>query len=107
MESPEKTPDKEKKFNDLQQELNDLRQGLVVVTDFYRDLECLTKQREAGSVLDKTIVKPLENDDREFEAIWRFHEALLIPDPDTQISREAMFVAFLEELYQLGAIHHR
>jgi len=96
MEPPEKPPKKERNFDNLQQELNDLRQGLATVTDVYRDLECLTKRREAGTVLDKTIVKPLEEEDREFEAIWEFHEAVLDTDPDTEISREAMFDAFVE-----------
>ena len=94
MGSPDQPPQKENKFHDIQQELNDLRQGLTVVTDFYRDFESLAKRKEAGTILDQTIVKPLEDEDREFEAIWQFHESMLIADPSAELSEDVMFKAF-------------
>ncbi len=94
MGSPDQQPDGGKKIHDINQELNDLRQGLTAVTDFYRDLESLAKRKEAGMALDQTIVKPLVDEDREFEAIWQFHNSLLVADPAAEISREEMFGAF-------------
>lgn len=94
MVPPESGPDKEKKLHSLEQELNDLRQGLAVVTDYYRDLEGITKKQVAAVELDETIVKPLVDDDLEFESIWRFHEELLVSDPSARVPCPAMYEAF-------------
>ncbi len=93
MVPPDQAPDKEKKIQNIEQELNDLRQGLAIVTDYYRDLKDLTLHQEAIAGID-TIVKPLVNDDLEFEGIWKFHEELLTGDPQAIVSREDMFNAF-------------
>jgi len=82
-----------------------ITQGLTVVTDFYRDLESLTKQKEARIVLDQTIVKPLADEDREFEVIWQFHNAMLVADPSVELSQEEMFDAFTRRYSDPGQPH--
>jgi len=102
MVPPEQDKDKEKKLHNLEQELNDLRQGLAVVTDYYRDLEGITKKQDATVELDETIVKPLVGDDLEFESIWRFHEEMLIADPAARIPCPDMYEAFARYCTRLG-----
>jgi deoxyribodipyrimidine photolyase len=91
-----------KKLQELEQELNDLRQGLTVVTDYSRDLRNITKHQDASAVLDESIVKPLIEDDLEFESIWRFHEEVLVADPSARVSCPEMYQAFTRYCTQSG-----
>ena len=93
MEPPGPT-EKGQKIKNLEQELNDLRQGLVVVTDYYQDLKDASQEQIASLELDEGIVKPLMEDDLEFESIWRFHEEVLLADPSARVPCNAMFEAF-------------
>jgi hypothetical protein len=102
MVPPELTGEEEKKLHDLEQELNDLRQGLTVVTDYYRDLEGMTKHQDASVELDESIVKPLIEDDLEFESIWRFHEEVLVADPSARVPCTEMYEAFARYCTQSG-----
>ena len=85
----------EKKLKNLELELNDLRQGLTVVADYYKDLEKVSRQQDAVEAVDETIARPLVDDDREFEGIWRFHEEMLIGDPAAHVPSPAMYDAFV------------
>jgi hypothetical protein len=87
--------EKGQKIKHLEQDLNDLRQGLAVVTDYYKDLESVSKQQIATQEIDEGIVKPLMEDDLEFESIWRFHEEVLLADPSAQVPCNAMYEAFV------------
>jgi hypothetical protein len=102
MVPPEPGMDKERKLHNLEQELNDLRQGLAVVTDYYRDLEGVTKKQDATVELDETIVKPLVDDDLEFESIWRFHEEMLVADHSARVPCPDMYDAFARYCTQAG-----
>ena len=95
MEPPEPVTDKVKKIKNLEQDLNDLRQGLAVVTDYYTDLETASKQQIASLEIDEGIVKPLMEDDLEFEGIWSFHEEVLEKDPSARVPCTAMYEAFV------------
>ena len=95
MEQPEPAPDK-KKIKDLEQDLNDLRQGLAVVTDLYMDLETASKHQLAELEIDETIVKPLMDDELEFEGIWSFHEKVLVADRLSHVPCTAMYEAFVD-----------
>lgn len=88
-------PEQEKKLKNLELELNDLRQGLTVVTDYYQDLETASRKMDAAEVVDETITRQLIDDEREFEEIWRFHEEMLIGDPDAHVTFQQMYDAFL------------
>ncbi|HUH78367.1 MAG TPA: hypothetical protein VLY83_00570 [Methanoregula sp.] len=95
MTPPEKDPEQEKKIHNLEQELNDLRQGLAVVTDYYRDLEGISRKQEATAAIDEGIAKPLIDDDLEFEGIWRFHEEDLVADPSASVPCSEMYDSFV------------
>lgn len=94
MESPDKINTTDKKIKGLEQDLNDLKQGLTLISDYYRDLERISRQQDAVLAVDEIIAKPLLDDDIEFESIWRFHEDVLVPDPGAHILRSAMYEAF-------------
>ncbi|MDO9549980.1 MAG: hypothetical protein Q7J03_03310 [Methanoregula sp.] len=96
MESPEQTPEKVQKIKVLEQELNDLRQGLTAVTDYYKDLKNTSEEQVALQEIDEEIIEPLVEDDLEFEAIWCFHEEVLVADPLAHVPCNAMYEAFVE-----------
>jgi len=103
MMDPEKPPTgQEKKIKDLELELNDLRQGLTVVADYYKDLEKVSRQQDAVEAVDAAIARPQVDDDMEFEGIWRFHEEMLIGDPASHVPSPAMYEAFLQYCAKTG-----
>jgi hypothetical protein len=95
MEPSDKIINTERKIKSLEQDLNDLRQGLTIVNDYYRDLARVSLHQDAVEEVDRGIAKPLVDDDIEFEGIWRFREDVLIPDPDTHVPCTAMYEAFV------------
>lgn len=95
MDHSEQIANQEKKIKNLELELNDLRQGLTTVQDYYCDLERLTKNQEAAESIEQEIVRPLVDDEREFDGIWRFHEEMLIPDLSAGIPSAEMYDAFV------------
>ncbi len=96
MEPYDKINDTEKKIRGLEQELNDLRQGLTLVADYYRDLREISERQDAVETVDETLAKPLVDEDIEFEGIWRFHEEVLVPDPEARVPFETMYSAFVQ-----------
>ena len=96
--------DKEKKIHNLELELNDLRQGLTVVSDYYRDLENVSRKQDAIEAVDETIARQQRDDDREFEGIWRFQEEMLIDDPASRVPLTVMYDAFLRFCTRNGRI---
>ncbi len=102
MEPAEPVTEKEHKIKDLEQDLNDLRQGLTVVRDFYKDLESATKEQNASLEIDESIVKPLMDDELEFESIWSFHEEVLVADPLAEVPCTAMYEAFVQFCFKNG-----
>ena len=95
MELSDQIITQEKKIKKLEMELNDLRQGLATVQDYYYDLQRVSEKQEAAESIEREIVKPLNNEDREFEGIWRFHRERLIADPSAHIPRAEMYDAFV------------
>ena len=102
MEPADKIQTQEKKIKNLELELNDLRQGLTVVADYYRDLRHVSRQQVATEIVDQDIARPVVDGDREFEGIWRFHEDVLIPDPEAHVPCTAMFEAFVRYCTRVG-----
>jgi hypothetical protein len=102
MEPADKIQEQEKKIKNLELELNDLRQGLTVVADYYRDLRQVSRQQVATEIVDQDIARPLVEEDREFESIWRFHEEVLVPDPVAHVPCAAMYEAFLRYCARTG-----
>jgi len=95
MELSDQIITQEKKIKKLEMELNDLRQGLATVQDYYYDLQRISEKQEAAESIEQEIVKPLNDEDREFEGIWRFHRERLIADPSAHIPRAEMYDAFV------------
>lgn len=96
VKEPVDQPDaQDKKIKNLELELNDLRQGLTVVADYYKDLEKVSREQDAIEAVDETINRQLVDDDREFEGIWRFHEEMLIGDPVAHVPSQDMYNAFV------------
>ena len=95
MEPADQTPEQEKKIRNLELELNDLRQGLTIVSDYYKDLEPVSREQDAIEAVDATIARQLVDDEREFEGIWRFHEEMLIGDPSSHVPSLEMYEAFV------------
>ena len=102
MEPADKIQKQEKKIKNLELELNDLRQGLTVVADYYRDLRQVSRQQVAAEIVDQDIARPLVDEDREFEGIWRFHEEVLVPDPAAHVPCTAMYEAFVRYCARTG-----
>jgi len=95
MELSDQIITQEKKIKKLEMDLNDLRQGLATVRDFYYDLLCVSEKPEAVEKIERERVMPLDNEDWEFEGIWRFHKERLIADPSAHILRAEMYDAFV------------
>jgi hypothetical protein len=102
MEPADQILEHEKKIRNLEQELNDLRQGLAVVSDYYCDLKKASGQQEAVVAVDEVVARPLVDEDLEFESIWRFHEEVLVPDPAARVPCTAMFDAFVRYCTKTG-----
>jgi hypothetical protein len=102
MEPPDHLSDTEKKLRSLEQDLNDLRQGLALVNDYYRDLEKISRRQEAVEAVDEIIAKPLVDDDLEFEGIWRFHEDALAEEPGAAVPCQEMYEAFVQYCTRTG-----
>jgi hypothetical protein len=95
MEPAEQIQEHEKKIRHLEQELNDLRQGLAVVTDYYCELKRVPVQQSADEVVNTPVAKPPADEDGEFDAIWKFHEDVLAADPGARVPCTAMYDAFV------------
>jgi len=102
MEPSDQIQEHEKKIKYLEQELNDLRQGLTVVTDYYRDLKRVSRRQEAAEEVGETITRPLVDEDMEFEAIWKFHEEVLVADPGARVPCTAIYDAFVRFCARTG-----
>ena len=95
MDSSDRISRQEKKIRHLELELNDLRQGLAIVQDYYNDLEHGSEDREAALNLEQVMVRPLFDDDRDFNGIWSFHRELFVADPSAHIPYAEMYDTFV------------
>jgi len=101
MEPSDQIQEHEKKIRHLEQELNDLRQGLAVVTDYYCELKQVHRQQESRQEepviagVSPTTDTAAGDDDTEFDAIWKFHEDVLEADPGAHVPCTAMYDAFV------------
>lgn len=94
MELSDHITSQEKKIKNLELEMNDLRQGLTTVKDIYYELNTVTPCEKAAVRIEQVTALPLDDDDREFDGFWRFHEDILIPEPSAYISCSDLYDAF-------------
>ena len=102
MKASDRISGQEERIRHLELELNDLRQGLVIVRDYYHELGRVSGNQEAALRLERGIVRPLKEDDREFNGIWRFHREIIIPDPSSHIPYAEMYGAFVRYCTKTG-----
>ena len=95
MDLSEQIITQEMKIKKLELELNDLRQGLATVQDFYNDLLHVPVKQDAAECIEQEIVQPLHDEDRASDRILSFFQEHLIADPAGHISREDMYDAFV------------
>jgi hypothetical protein len=102
MEPEDKLTEQDKKIKNLELELNDLRQGLTVVAEYYQELKRVSQRQDAAEAVNQALVRPLVDEDLEFESIWKFHEEVLVADPKSRVSRKAMYDAFVQYCTKSG-----
>jgi vacuolar-type H+-ATPase subunit I/STV1 len=95
MELSDQIISQEMKIKKLEMELNDLRQGLATVQDYYYDLLHVSEKQEATESIEQEVVQPQHDEDRESDRIWSFFQERLIADPAAHISRAEMYDAFV------------
>ncbi len=86
--------EQEKKIQLLERELIELRQGLATVQDFFSELATTAQVQDASALVDQTLVRPLLDDDVEFESIWEFHQKMLVTDPKGSVPLKKMFETY-------------
>lgn len=91
MDISDRVIEQEKKIKNLELELNDLRQGLTVLQDYYCDLHSVFTRQELAE--SRVMVKPCD-DDSEFDGIWSFHKDALLPEPSAHIPCAELYSAF-------------
>ena len=95
MELSDTITNRKKKVNKLEMELNDLRQGLTTLQDFYNDLRYVSGKQEGAGTSERESVQPQNDEDGESEGILRFHRERLIADPSAHIPRTELYDAFV------------
>lgn len=96
MELSDQIISQERKVKKLELEMNDLRQGFTTMRDFYNDLQCVSEKQETAEYIEQEQVKPLNDEDSEFDRIWCFHQEQLIVDPSACVPRAEMYDAFVK-----------
>jgi vacuolar-type H+-ATPase subunit I/STV1 len=105
MELSDQIISQEKKIRKLEMELNDLRQGLATVQDFYYDLQHISQKQDAAETIEQEIVQLQDDEGRESDGIWSFFQERLIADPSAHISRAEMYEIFVQ--YNAKTSRHR
>src|SRR5208282_2441220 len=62
--------EQEKRLQSLEHELIELRQGLAAVHDYFLQIKAQADEKSMSAELNFGIVRPLKDDDIEFEGIW-------------------------------------
>jgi hypothetical protein len=94
MDPLEMIQEQEKKIQSLEIELIELRQGLAVLQDYFSGLAPVRQEQEATAEIDQDLMRPLVDEDLEFEGIWEFHQKMLVADPKGFIPLDTMYETF-------------
>ncbi|MFZ1957770.1 MAG: hypothetical protein ACLQLR_07330, partial [Methanoregula sp.] len=62
--------EQEKRIQSLEKELTELRQGLAAVHDYFLEIRAAADEKSVTAELNFGIVRPLKEEDAEFEGIW-------------------------------------
>jgi hypothetical protein len=93
---------KKEKIQTLEKELTDLRQGLCLIQDYDHELKEVREKQDAEETVDQSLLKPLIQEDEEFEGVWKFHDEMLIPDTGSQVPYMQMYEAFVSYCTRKG-----
>ena len=88
--------EQEKRLQSLEEELTELRQGLAAVQDYFLDIKDAADEKSASAEINIEIVRPLNEEDAEFEGIWDFHQKRLVGDPSGSIPLDIMYDTFAQ-----------
>jgi len=88
--------EQELRIQNLERELIELRQGLAVVQDYFLQIKSQTDEHTVSAELSIGTIRPLKDDDAEFEGIWDFHEKILITDPSSSVPLDIMYDTFVQ-----------
>jgi len=102
MKLPERLAQQEKKIERLELDLNDLRQGLTTLQDYYCDLHSIFTRQEIAERWENMRILPLYDDDSEFDGIWSFYKEILIAEPSAHISCTDLYNAFRKYCIKRG-----
>ena len=76
--------------------LTELRQGLAAVHDYFLEIRAAADEKSVTAELNFGIVRPLKEEDAEFEGIWDFHQKMLVGDPSGSIPLDIMYDTFAQ-----------
>jgi len=88
--------EQEKRLQSLEEELTELRQGFAAVQDYFLDIKDAADEKSASAEINIEIVRPLNEEDAEFEGIWDFHQKRLVADPVGSIPLDIMYDTFAQ-----------
>jgi hypothetical protein len=88
--------EQEKRIQSLETELTELRQGLAAVHDYFLQIKAHADEQSISAEINLGIVRPLRDEDAEFEGIWDFHEKMLVSDPAGSVPLDLMYDTFAQ-----------
>ena len=88
--------EQEKRIKSLETELTELRQGLVAMNDYFLEFRAAASEKSASAELNIGVVRPLKEEEVEFEGIWDFHRLMLISDHTGSIPLDLMYDTFVQ-----------
>ncbi|ABS56761.1 hypothetical protein Mboo_2247 [Methanoregula boonei 6A8] len=88
--------EQEKRIQSLEKELTELRQGLAAVHDYFLQIRAQADEQSISAEINLGIVRPLKEDDAEFEGIWDFHEKMLVSDPKGTVPLDIMYDTYAQ-----------
>ncbi len=102
MELSDRIHNQKNKIKNLERELNDLRQGLITVLDIYYEFNTVIPHHKASVRCKQVKALQRDDDEREFDGFWQFHEDQLIPEPSASISCPELYDAFKRYCIKTG-----
>jgi len=88
--------EQEKRLQSLEKELTELRQGLAAVQEYFLQIKARADEESVSAELNFGIVRPLKEEEAEFEGIWDFHQKLLVTDPAGTVPLDIMYDTYVQ-----------
>lgn len=88
--------EQERRIQSLEKELTELRRGLAAVQEYFLQVKAQADAESISAELNFGIVRPLKEEDAEFEGIWDFHQKLLVTDPAGTVPLDIMYDTYVQ-----------